>query len=181
MRYLSILLLLLIVCSCKANYELIETDSPDLIGIKSNKFRGTIFKDSYPFKHFYVSDIDSTKRFIPTKKDIAEAERILKEQIKGLNKSKTNQFGDCPVIHRNLSKYFRQYVGFYDTDGNKMIHINFLWDRHSLKDRLLGYAAPENSYNDDYATVFDGCSNYWQVNINLTTKKASDLQVNGVA
>lgn len=158
-----------------------KTGSSNLIGVKSNRFKGTIFKDSYPFKHFNVADIDSTKRLTPTKKDIAEAEKILKEQIRSLNKSTTNQYGNCPVIHRNLNKYFRQYVGFYDADGNKMIHINFLWDRYSLKDRLLGYAAPENSYDDDYAIVFDGCSNYWQVNINLTTKKASDLQVNGVA
>lgn len=181
MRYLPILILLLFICSCKANYELIKTDNADLIGLKSNRFRGTIFKQSYPFKNMYVSDIDSTKRFTPSQEEIAEAEEILRKQIKELNKNKPSQLGSCPVIHRNLNNYFRQYVGFYDAEGNKVIHINFLWDNYSLKDRVRGYNAPENNYNDDYIVAFDGCSNYWQVNINLTTKKASDLQVNGLA
>lgn len=120
----------MVTISCKIGYTLQETKNLVLIGIKANKFRGTIFKGKYPFEYLFVSDIDSNQRFTPIKEEIASAEGLLKEQIKCLNQRLINQIGNCPVIHRNLNNYFRQYVGFYNSEGNKLIHINFYWDNY---------------------------------------------------
>ncbi len=146
-----------------------------------NRARGTIFKNNYPFHNFMVSDVDSTTRWTPDKRDIELAEKILRAQIKNANKNLTNQVNNCPVIHRHLNDYFRQYVGILNDKGEKVIHINFSWDRFTLLDRIKGYSDGRLEFESDYAHVFDGCSYYWQVNVNLDKKTLSDLSINGIA
>ncbi|MGS2765136.1 hypothetical protein [Sinomicrobium sp. M5D2P9] len=151
------------------------------IGVNYKNSRGTIFNPNYPFANFHVRDVDSTMQWTPDKADIELAEEILNTQIKTRNKNKMNQRGNCPVIHRNLYSYFRQYVGIINDKGERIIHINFYWDRYDLMDRLRGYADLRLDYNSDYAIVFDGCSYYWQINVNLDRKELSGLMINGVA
>jgi hypothetical protein len=169
-----------LVTSCKIEANLFPVDNSK-IGVQFNKTRGTIFKNNYPFRNFNVSDIDSTFRWTPDKKDIELAEKILRQNISEMNKNSPNQFGSCPIIHRNLNKYFRQYVGIENIKGQKVIHINFYWDRYSSLDRVKGYSDSRLSFKSDYAIVFDGCSYYWQINVNLDEKSLSDFRVNGVA
>ena len=167
------------ICSCKASYELVETEKPNLVGLKSHQIRGTIFKRSYSFSPGLFLNVDSAKRFTPTKDDIAKAEKVLRSQIKRLNKGQPNQLGNCPVIHKNLANYFRQYVG-YHSEGGRIVHINLLWNRYSIKDRLIGNADPRMSFDEEYTVSFDGCSRYWQIDVNLTTNQALNLEVNGI-
>ncbi len=169
-----------ILTSCKIEASLFTADNSK-IAVKINKVRGTVFNNNYRFRNFYVNDVDSTTRWIPDKKDIELAEKILKQQIKKINKNRLNQVGNCPVIHRNLNKYFRQYVGIRNNKGQKIIHINFYWDRYSLWDRIKGYSDHRLSFDSDYVMVFDGCSYYWQINVNLDEKTLSNLGVNGMA
>lgn len=150
-------------------------------GVKINNSNGTIFNDNYPFKYFYVRDVDSTKRWTPEKADIELAEQLLRQQIKEINKQRPNQSGSCPVIHRHLNSYFRQYVGIINDRGQRLVHINFYWDRFGLWDRIRGYSDSRLGFDSDYAFVLDGCSHFWQINVNLDEKKLSDLRVNGIA
>src|SRR5690606_27488214 len=128
-----------------------------------------------------VGDVDSTKRWTPNQSAIELAEKILREQIKEINKNKPNQMGSCPVIHRHLNSYFRQYVGIINGKGQRVIHINFYWDKFSLWDKIGGYSDSRLDHDSDYAFVFDGCSHYWSINVNLDDNKLTDLGVNGIA
>jgi hypothetical protein len=150
------------------------------IGVRFRGTRGTIFNDNYPFSNFLTSGVDSTKRWTPNKRDIELAERILKAQIKSINKNRINQQGNCPIIHRHLNDYFRQYVGITNDKGQRIIHINFVWDKFTLKDRIVGNSDSRLDFESDYSFVFDGCSYYWGINVNLDEKKLSDMGVNGV-
>ncbi len=178
MKPIIAIILAAAICSCKASYELVETEKLNLVGLKSHQIRGTIFKGSYSFSPVSFPDVDSTDRFTPTKDDIAEAEGILRSQIKRLIEGQPNQLGNCPVIHKNLANYFRQYVGYHNEEG-RIVHVNLLWDKHSIKDRLVGNADSRMDFNDEYTVPFDGCSYYWQVDVTLTTSQALNLKVNG--
>ena len=80
-----------------------------------------------------------------------------------------------------MPHYFRQYVGYLDKNGHRLIHINFYWNAYSAVDKLRGYADQRLTYDSPYALFFDGGSYYWQVTVNLTTRRLCDLQVNGEA
>jgi hypothetical protein len=168
-----------LLISCHSEAKLFKADNSK-IGVKYKATRGTIFNDNYPFSNFLTSDVDSTTRWTPNKQDIELAEGILKEQIKSLNKNKVNQSDNCPVIHRHLNDYFRQYVGVKNKKGQRVIHINFSWDKYTLMDRIVGNSDRRLDFTSDYEFVFDGCSYHWGVNVNLDEKKLSDLGVNGV-
>jgi hypothetical protein len=172
---------LTILISCKTAIETFQTSDANKIGIKSNKFRGTLFTNSYQADKLFIDGVGSLNRFTPTKEDIALAESILKEQIREANKSRINQLSKRQHIDKNLNKYFRQYVGFIDKNGERTIHINFHWDRFTLMDRVKGNWDDRLNYTSDYSIVFDGGSRYWSANVNLTSKKLYGLSVNGIA
>jgi hypothetical protein len=165
--------------SCQSETKLFTADNSK-IGVKYKGARGTIFNDNYPFSNFLTSDVDSTTRWTPKRHDIELAEDILRKQIKSLNKNKVNQLDNCPLIHRHLNDYFRQYVGVKNSEGQRIIHINFSWDKHTLIDRIVGNADSRLKFTSDYSFVFDGCSYYWAVNVNLDKRQLSDLSINGV-
>ena len=133
-----------------------------------------------PFDKLFIQPADTLNRFTPTEANIVLAETILKKQIKGLNKIRINQFGKRDDIDKHLNKYFRQYIGFINEQGDSIIHINFHWDRFTLTDRIRGYWDDRLDYTSDFSIVFDGGSRYWNINVNLTSKKLFGLSVNGV-
>jgi hypothetical protein len=167
--------------ACKTTVNMMKTNKETNLAIKSSKFKGTVFTDTYPVSKLFVSDISSLRRFTPTKQEIEQAEEILRSQISLANKSLPNQYRNNPIIHKELNSYFRQYVGLINTNNERIIHVNFYWDRFSLKDKLKGYSDDRLKFEDEYAIVFDGGSRYWQITVNLTRKCLTDLQVNGIA
>lgn len=137
-----------------------------------------MFDIDKPYKGVIVSkevDIfvdDKREWFEPTLKEVKKAEQMLANQIEELNKEELNQGNkECPVIDKNLDKYIRQYIGYINTSGEKIILINMLW----AKD--VGYGG----LNSEYILVFDGCSHYWKVKVNLSSGKVYDLEINGSA
>ena len=174
-----IVLLVTWLGSCKVHtvgLEAVATTKSDRIGIEGSKFRGTLFRKEY--------DIVSTRsiyRFTPTIEEIEKVEKLLRQQIKSINEKRTNQGSNCPVIHKHIQDYFRQYVGLIDSNNNKVVHINFLWDR---ADRISPFKKKKDStldYETDYQTMYDGCSHYWIISINLVTEKVIQFSVNGPA
>ena len=77
---------------------------------------------------------------------------------------------DCPIIHEKLQKYVRQYVGFVNMKGQKIIWVNCLWNK-SLEERA----------GKDVIIVDDGCSYFWDVEVNLNTGELANLMINGSA
>lgn len=135
--------------------------------IKGKGFEGYIFSSD----HFVFVDVKG-QRYRPDEKDINAAERLLKENLKSVNTPLINQDSKgCPVIHKNIKKYVRQYVGVINENGDKVLWVNFVWKSDADRKRL----------SEDIETVLDGCSHYWNVKINIDEEIVYDLRVNGEA
>lgn len=128
---------------------------------KNCKFNVVIFSKDY--KSFKNGD-----SFSPSRENVEEAEKMLRSDLKKLNKEMTNQ-SSSPIIHKKLKKYNRQYFGFVDHKGHKILYINALWKRKNKT----------NSWLKRYIKMNDGGSYFWQIYYDLTTKKLYGLNVNG--
>lgn len=155
---------------CLVVYYLFTSCSPTTLNkdyIKGRRFEGYIFSKESLITPIHFED--SKERYSPTKEDIIQAEEIIKSELKNTN-DLMNQSGECPNIHTHLGKYKRQYIGYINTAGDKVIWVNFLWKK--------GIQRP---LDKEVIIIFDGCSHYWRIKVNLTQRKLSDLQVNGSA
>ncbi|TDU43490.1 hypothetical protein BXY82_0902 [Gelidibacter sediminis] len=156
------------------------TFSQEIELIENRKFEGAIFSNSYEIPYSENPSIE--KRFTPTKKEILELEKQLQNDIKKINKNKPNQGkGYGPIIHRKLKKYDRQYIGFIDQYGQKVIHINFIWNGYSLWESIRGWTKPDGTWKSEWQVIFDGGSRYWNINYIIDKKCFVDFRVNGVA
>ena len=72
-----------------------------------------------------------------------------------------------PYIPAVVQEYIRQYVGFTDINGAKIIWINAVW---------------EGTFTDlvskDIVRTSGGCGHYWSIKVNLDTEKVYGLEVN---
>lgn len=84
-----------------------------------------------------------------------------------------NQGGNCPIIHKNLSKYIRQYAGYFSPKHEKMIYVNCL--------QYDGDDPFSKGWENKLIGVFDGCRYYWQIRYNLKRKKVFEFSINGSA
>lgn len=150
MRYLLLCLLLFV--------------SQEPTDIKGKKFSGYIFNARHQ-----VLLMGEGNRYSPTEEDIILAEKLIVEKIEELNKSHVNQDHGCPIIHKSLRRYVRQYVGIINKKGQKTIWINMLW-KGKFSDSEL---------KKDIITVLDGCSYYWRITVNLDEGLLYDLEING--
>lgn len=147
--------------------------------IASNGFGQTFEKaERYRTKQFDVAifpanylDLIPGQRFTPTKQDVDNAERILRNKLKSLNVQLVNQ-SPSPIIHKKLRKYKRQYFGYVDKNGDRILLINCFWakSKHDSNRWLL-----------ERIDVLDGGSYYWNVKVNLEREELFDLGVNGHA
>ena len=130
---------------------------------KTKQFEVAIFPES-------SYEIMPGKRFTPTKEEIFEAEKALKSKLKEANRNLENQY-NSPIIHRNLKKYKRQYFGFINDKGEKILYINSLWKKNEEETKWL----------QQIIMVSDGGSHYWNIEYNLETDELINLSVNGSA
>ncbi len=131
---------------------------------KTNAFDVAIFPAHY---YSYTSE----QRFTPTREEIDKAESILRKDLKILNKNLRNQYS-TPVIHEQLNQYKRQYFGYIDEHGDRIVLINCFW-------------APNEALTENWLIhrirVLDGGSYYWNVKFNLDKGQLFDLSINGEA
>ena len=146
--------------------------------IKKNRYEGVIFS-----KDYLGLMNSSDNKFTPTPTDIDSAEIVLRKGIKSININRPNQFDNCPVIHRKLGKYKRQYFGYIDTSGDRIILINCFWDKNGFYgfiDKVFYNEPDDFKWKTEEKYVLDGCSYYWKIKVNLTKKKLFDFGVNGI-
>lgn len=132
--------------------------------VKGDCYEGYIFNANN--KHY--STDKSLKRFKPSKADIISVEKALKKNIKQINKLRPNQGKGCPNIHRKLHKYNRQYIGYINDKGLKVIWMNFIW-----KEDCPDY------WKEEIVDILDGCSYYWSIKVELKSMEFSEFRVNG--
>lgn len=108
--------------------------------------------------------------YTPTREEIDNAEKVLKSDLKRLNRKRINQgINNSPVIHENLRNYVRQYFGYIDNKGNKHLFINFIWRPSAEKLNWL----------EEEVNMIDGGSYFWSIRYNINKKRLFDLSING--
>lgn len=116
------------------------------------------------------NELMQQNRFTPTKEEIIKAENALKSKLKFINNPLMNQ-SSSPIIHKNLKKYKRQYFGYINEKGEKILYINSLWKKNEKETKWL----------QQIIMVSDGGSHYWNIEYNLETEELENLKVNGYA
>jgi hypothetical protein len=131
---------------------------------KTNEFDVAIFPAIY-------FDLIPGQRFTPTRLEIDKAEIALHNNLQTLNKQLVNQ-SSTPIIHKNLHKYKRQYFGYINKNGDRILLINCLWSMDK-EDTVLWLTGR--------IIVHDGGSYYWNIKFNLDKNELFDLDINGYA
>ena len=176
MKKLFILILTTILFSCNSNFKVIEKPTEYSEVIKRREIIGALFSE----KGECFMCLQNTKRFSPNLTEIKIAEKFLYKNIREINYRKINQGSGCPIIHNNLNKYRRQYFGYYNDENEKIIYITFNKNRLSLIEKIKGFQKDESeNWKKERETVFDGCSNHWELKVNLTKKTLFEFGVNG--
>ena len=179
MKNLILPLFLFFVLSASAQkiikFEKVTDHSTHIIG---DDFEGIIFDDNY-FQNPKDTTETKIKRVTPSNEDIFLTESILKDQARN-----TQHKGDKKYIFSNLKKYRRQYLGYFNKNGEKLIYVNCFptdedWALQKAKegDKTLNISRWYNSLFQ----VFDGGNSFWQIHINLITKKIMRMSINGIA
>lgn len=130
---------------------------------KTKQFEVAIFPES-------SNELMQQNRFTPTKEEIIKAENALKSKLKFINNPLMNQ-SRSPIIHKNLKKYKRQYFGYINAKGEKILYINSLWSKSNR----------ENYWLQQIMMVSDGGSYYWNIEYNLESEELENLEINGYA
>ncbi len=133
-------------------------DSTDAWHYKTDNYDCAIFPMAY------VDYLHTGKTFTPGFGDIDKAEHAMLEQLL-LQRDTTKRL---PDIYRHLKKYKRQYFGFTNKDGHKILLINLFWDDKSYNTKWLS----------QMVVVDGGGSSYWKIEYDLTDNKLSGLQIN---
>lgn len=111
------------------------------------------------------------ERWSPSIKEIEKAIKITNEYLnenKAISKQGTKS---CPSIYRKRKNYFYQVFGFVNDDRENLIFINAIWKDSFSKEDLKG----------EVIFVLDGCSHYWQIEVNLEKEKVEAFTINGEA
>jgi hypothetical protein len=127
---------------------------------KTKEFNCAIFPSSYD-----EIPMGSSQRFTPTRAEVDKAELALKNKLADIAK-------DQPIIYKELSHYRRQYFGYKDKNGKKILMINCMWSDDDNIDK---------KWLNEYIMTLDGGSNYWNINYNVDTDTLFELSVNGEA
>lgn len=122
--------------------------------------------------HFIFASIDNQKsRYTPTKEEVLKAEIILNKNVDYLRVCQMKQNGLPPYIHINLNHYDRQYFGFLNKEGEKIVLINFFWhNRFSFAE-----------LSEDYIYMLGGGSYYWSTFVNITKETLFKTRINGIS
>lgn len=144
----------------------------DAIYVKTDDYEGVIFGPKC-LKRLLIKDGDTIDepRWIPTMQDIENAEKLIRKYVTKKSKHHlVNQGNGCPIIYQNFDKYVRQYYGTYNKKGQKILEVNFLWREYAY----------ETEWKCVRLMIFDGCSFYWDISVNMNKKKCFDYWVNGI-
>lgn len=133
--------------------------------IKRKTYQGVLMSDSSAV----YSLPKNCERFIPDIKDIELIEQSLYHSIDNISRNEQHQqFYYKDKISNHLIEYNRQYYGYINSDGQKVIFINL-------------FKLPIGKHTDDELIVMDGCDSFFQIRFNIDTQQFFGLLVNGCA
>lgn len=114
--------------------------------------KGIIFNENYD-PHILLKD--AKKRFTPNDSAIIESEKILLEQYSTVNKAKSG---------KSLKKFNRQYIGYINANGDKIVLIQLLKIKSQAKmnDKFLDW---QSEYIVGFGTFYERNTERYLVNI----------------
>lgn len=116
--------------------------------------------DTYIFEEAYG-------RFTPSTAEVIEAEKLILQKLK--KESTEDKY--LKKIYDQWSSYGRQYVGFIDATGEKVIWVNYFPAQSSIANRIA----------KEVIDVEDGGCSYWNIKVNMPRKKVFDMMINSMA
>lgn len=140
---------------------------------------GMISANSQPVNNGYIIDksvsslglsVVGLERFTPTEDDIRLAEMIIRHNRDIVMKS-PNYYSRGKGIWGRYKKYFKQYVGFVNGKGEKIILINYVGDKKLVRKRDAS----------EPIVVLDGGNDFWRAVINIDKEILIDVEINGQA
>lgn len=177
MKKTLILLFSVLLFSCNSELKMIEKPTEYSEIIKFRQIIGAKFSENGDC----FMCLQNFKRFTPSLEEIKNAENILCKNIRKTNSKKINQGHGCPIIHKNLNIYRRQYFGYFNEKNEKVIYVTFNKNKLKLIEKIKGFQKDESdNWKKEKEIWFDGCSNHWEIKINLTTKTLFEFGVNGI-
>ncbi|MBV8253180.1 MAG: hypothetical protein JO154_11290 [Chitinophaga sp.] len=132
---------------------------------KGKEFRGYIFDTTY---HTSYRIEGQKSRIDLSIKDIEDAEKLLKRNLGVVTVGlPLERFGHNIVT--SLAQYYRQYFGYTNWNGDTIIWINLSCNEDLEEKAALGELE-----------VMDGGSCYWNIEVNITTQRLSNLSIHGL-
>lgn len=125
------------------------------------KKSGVIFTESYD-----LMELKDFRRFTPTLLEITELENRIKK------------YDEIKYVER-LSKYYRQYIGYYNSANERVIWVNFLWKKDSNDYDIEGNEI--QTWKKMWMQVHDGGNQYWNIKFNPDSKEFYRMVINGEA
>jgi len=114
----------------------------------------------------HLSTGNDFELFTPTDEDVILSKKVSNIYIDSLSRINKNQ-----LLNYSMSRYYRQYVGYFDNNGDKIILINAFCSKQGSSEELT----------KKLIMIHDGGSCYYKIKINLNKKKCFDLLINGEA
>lgn len=106
--------------------------------------------------------------------EVIYAESLLRNYVSELKPSPDNKF-----IKANLHKYLRQYLGYINKNGDKVVFVKCLWKRSITDMEKQESSTKMKKWTNDVIFIEDGGCYYWQIKINLNSDELFDFRVNG--
>ncbi|WP_258104493.1 hypothetical protein [Marinoscillum sp. MHG1-6] len=127
-----------------------------------------------PAEEFRYITQDFANVWNPDTIDLIKAEQLIKKAVRTTE-------GELLSI-QSLPNYFRQYVGFLNSAGERMLWVNALCD---IKDGMVEnngeFELQPWPWKTEPIIVDDGGDCYWNILINIDKQEYSNFYVNGVA
>ena len=121
----------------------------------------------------WISIDSAFEKFTPTIAESGLVIQLSKNHIDSLEHNRepkiVKEYGK--LLKFSDSDYYRQYVGYIDSKGNRIVFVNAVCKSYGQKSDL----------RKDWIFVFDGGSCFYQIKVDLTAKKCFDFSVNGEA
>ena len=100
---------------------------------------------------------------MPTDEDVLLCDKIIRNFVNKKERKKAVVVGNSPIIHENFDKYVRQYMGYVDKHGRKILRVRYVW-KEFLKDDKFQWL-------DHQVGGIGGGTYFWQIEVNLRCKK----------
>jgi hypothetical protein len=123
---------------------------------------------AFDVKNSKISDVlielKDKEFFKPNKSEIQIAKKQETHYLDSLGKVNKKK-----LFRHEKNQYFRQYLGYIDDRGDKVILINAFCESNYSKEELTRI----------WEIVLDGGECYYQIEVNLNTKKCFKFSING--